>query len=119
MKYSSNTVGMTAEILKRKLGAEYFVPVTIASSEFAYTDVVKAGTPIDKDGKIAEDTVVDEYTSVSNAVGILLNDVFVENPNGSLIKAFAVVNTDNCPKNDNVSVITDAVKAALPLICFE
>lgn len=119
MKYTSNAVGMTPEILKRKLGAEYLVPVTIASSEFAYTEVIKAGTPIDKDGKVAEDTVIDEYTSVSNAVGILLNDVFVENPNGSLIKAFAVVNTDNCPKNDNVSVITDATKAALPLVVFE
>lgn len=119
MIYSSNAVGMTKEILKRKLGAEYLVPMTIASTEFAYTDVIAAGTPIAADGTVAEDTVVDEYTSVSNAVGILLNDVYSDNPNGSLIKAFAVVNTANCPKNDNVSVITDAVKAALPLVCFE
>ena len=119
MKFATSNVEMTKEILKRKLGGEYFVPVTIASSEFAYTDVIKAGTPIDKDGKVAEDTVVDEYTSTSNAVGILLNDVYVTNPNGSLIKAFAVVNTANCPKVTNVSVITDAVKAALPLIVFE
>lgn len=118
MKFDSNAINMTPEILKRKLGAEYLVPVTIASSEFAYTDVIKAGTPINKDGEVAEDT---EYGGVttSDAVGILLNDVYVENPNGSLIKAFAVVNTDNCPKVDNVSVITDYVKAALPLICFE
>lgn len=118
MNFTSSSVDMTPEILKRKLGAEYLVPVTIASSEFAYTDVIKAGTPIDKDGKVAEDT---EYggTTTSNAVGILLNDVFVGNPNGSLIKAFAVVNTDNCPKVDNVSVITTYVKAALPLIQFE
>jgi len=119
MIFNSNAVDMTPEILKRKLGGEYMVPVTIASSEFAYTDVIKAGTPIDKDGKVAEDTVVDEYTTTSNAVGILLNDVYVTNPNGSLIKAFAAVNKDNCPKNDDVSVITDAVKAALPLIVFE
>lgn len=119
MKFATSNVEMTKEILKRKLGGEYFVPVTIASSEFAYTDVIKAGTPIDKDGKVAEDTVVDEYTSTSNAVGILLNDVFVENPNGSLIKAFAVVNSANCPVVSTVSVITDAVKAALPLIVFE
>lgn len=119
MTFSSNAVDMTPEILKRKLGAEYMVPVTIASSEFAYTDVIKAGTPIDKDGKVAEDTVVDEYTSTSNAVGILLNDVYVTNPNGSLIKAFAVVNVANCPVVSTVSVITNAVKAALPLIVFE
>ena len=118
MKLSSNAVGMTKEILKRKLGAEYLVPVTIAATEFAYTDVIEAGTPIDKDGKVAEDT---EYGGVttSNAVGILLNDVYVENPNGSLIKAFAVVNTANCPVVSTVSVITDYVKAALPLIVFE
>ena len=118
MNFSSNGVAMTPEILKRKLGAEYLVPVAIAASEFAYTTVIKAGTPIDKDGKVAEDT---EYGGVttSNAVGILLNDVYVENPNGSLIKACAVVNTDNCPKVDAASVITSYVKAALPLIQFE
>ena len=118
MKFDSNAINMTPEILKRKLGAEYLVPVTIAATEFAYTDVIKAGTPINADGEVAEDT---EYGGVytSDAVGILLNDVYAENPNGSLIKAFAVVNTDNCPKVDNVSVITDYVKAALPLIIFE
>lgn len=119
MIYNSNAVEMTKEILKRKLGAEYMVPVTIASTEFAYTDVIAAGTPIAADGTVAEDTVVDEYTSTSNAVGILLNDVYVTNPNGSLIKAFAVVNTANCPVESDTSVITDAVKAALPLIVFE
>ncbi len=118
MKFSENAVAMTPEILKRKLGGEYLVPVTIASTEFAYTDVIPAGTPINADGEVAEDT---EYGGVytSDAVGILLNDVYVDNPNGSLIKAFAAVNTANCPKVDNVSVITEYVKAALPLICFE
>ena len=118
MNFSENAVAMTPEILKRKLGGEYLVPVTIASTEFAYTDVIKAGTPINADGEVAEDT---EYGGVytSDAVGILLNDVYVENPSGSLIKAFAAVNTANCPKVENVSVITDYVKAALPLIIFE
>lgn len=119
MNFTSSAVEMTSEILKRKLGGEYLVPVTIAATEFAYTEVIKAGTPIAADGTVAKDTVVDEYTSTSNAVGILLNDVLVSNPNGSLIKAFAAVNVANCPKVDNVSVITDAVKAALPLIAFE
>ena len=118
MNFSTNNVAMTPEILKRKLGGEYLVPVTIASSEFAYTDVIKAGTPINKDGEVASDT---EYggATTSDAVGILLNDVYVENPNGSLIKAFAAVNVANCPVVETVSVITDAVKAALPLIKFE
>lgn len=118
MNFSTNNVAMTPEILKRKLGGEYLVPVTIASSEFAYTDVIKAGTPINEDGEVASDT---EYggATTSDAVGILLNDVYVENPNGSLIKAFAAVNVANCPVVETVSVITDAVKAALPLIIFE
>lgn len=118
MNFTSNAVEMTSEILKRKLGGEYFVPVTIASTEFASVDVIPAGTPINADGEVAQDTTSQGVTT-SDAVGILLNDVLVSNPNGSLIKAFAAVNTANCPVSSGSSVITDAVKAALPLICFE
>ncbi|MBR6476801.1 MAG: hypothetical protein IKS98_15340 [Lachnospiraceae bacterium] len=118
MNFSLDEVVMTPEILKRKLGAEYFVPVTIASTEFSGVNVIKAGTPINADGEVASDTTSEGVTT-SDAVGILLNDVFAENPNGSLIKAFAVVNTANCPVVSDTSVITDAVKAALHLIQFE
>lgn len=118
MNFTSNAVEMTSEILKRKLGGEYFVPVTIKSTEFASVDVIPAGTPINADGEVAQDTTSQSVTT-SDAVGILLNDVLVSNPNGSLIKAFAVINTANCPTSSGSSVITDAVKAALPLICFE
>lgn len=118
MNFTSNAVKMTSEILKRKLGGEYFVPVTIKSTEFASVDVIPAGTPINADGEVAQDTTSQGVTT-SDAVGILLNDVLVSNPNGSLIKAFAAVNTANCPVSSGSSVITDAVKAALPLICFE
>jgi hypothetical protein len=118
MNFTSNAVEMTSEILKRKLGGEYFVPVTIKSTEFASVDVIPAGTPINADGEVAQDTTSQGVTT-SDAVGILLNDVLVSNPNGSLIKAFAAVNTANCPVSSGSSVITDAVKAALPLICFE
>ena len=109
MKYSSNAVGMTPEILKRKLGAEYLVPITIASAEFTSTDVVKAGTPISASGTIA---------NTGSAVGILLNDVYAENPNGSLIKAFAVVNKANAEANASIT-ISSAVISALPLVIFE
>jgi hypothetical protein len=118
MIYASNAVNMTPEILKRKLGGEYLVPVTIKSTEFASVDVIPAGTPINADGEVAQDTTSQGVTT-SDAVGILLNDVLVSNPNGSLIKGFAVVNTANCPTSSGTSVITDAVKAALPLIIFE
>lgn len=118
MEFISQNVTMTPEILKRKLGGEYFVPVTIASTEFESVDVIPAGTPINADGEVAQDTTSEGVTT-SDAVGILLNDVEKGDPNGSLIKAFAVVNTANCPVVSSTSVITDAVKAALPLIVFE
>lgn len=118
MNFVQSAIDMTPEILKRKLGGEYFVPVTIKSTEFSGVDVILAGTPINADGEVAQDTTAQGVTT-SDAVGILLNDVSVDNPNGSLIKAFAAVNTANCPTSSGSSVITDAVKAALPLIVFE
>lgn len=109
MLFSTNEVGMTPEILKRKLGGEYIVPVTIASSEFSSATVVKAGSPINASGAIA---------NTSAAVGILLNDVYKENPNGALIKAFAVINKDNAEANASITLSSLAI-AALPLVVFE
>lgn len=109
MNFSSNEVGMTPEILKRKLGAEYIVPVTIASAEFTSADVVKAGTPISASGTIA---------NTGSAVGILLNDVYKENPNGALIKAFAVINKANAEANASIT-LSSLVISALPNVIFE
>lgn len=109
MIFSSNEVGMTPEILKRKLGGELIVPVTIASSEFSSATVVKAGNPISASGTIA---------NTSLAVGILLNDVYAENPNGALIKAYATVNKANAEANASIT-IASAVISALPLVTFE
>lgn len=109
MKYSSANVTMTPEILKRKLGGEYIVPITIASTEFASVDVVKAGSPIGADGTIQND---------GDAVGILLNDVYKDNPNGSLIKGFAVINKANAEANASLTLSTLAI-GALPNVVFE
>lgn len=109
MNFDTKSVASTPEILKRKLGGELFVPVTIASSEFATKDVVKAGSPIGADGTIQND---------GDAVGILLNDVDKANPNGSLIKAFATINLANAEKNSGLT-IASTVKSALPNIIFE
>ena len=109
MNFSSNEVGMTPEILKKKLGAEYIVPITIASAEFTSADVVKAGTPISASGTIA---------NTGSAVGILLNDVYKENPNGALIKAFAVINKANAEANASIT-ISSLVISALPNVIFE
>lgn len=109
MVFSTNEVGMTPEILKRKLGGEYIVPVTIASSEFSSATVVKAGSPINASGAVA---------NTSLAVGILLNDVYKENPNGALIKAFAVINKANAEANASIT-LASGVLSALPNVIFE
>lgn len=106
MKFTNSTITNAPEILKRKLGGEYIVPVTIT----AFTNgVVKAGSPINASG------VVDNTTT---AIGILLNDVYEENPNGALIKAFAAVNLANIQSNTGLTIAA-AVKTALPNIYFE
>lgn len=109
MKFENSSVSTQPEILKRKLGGELFAPVTITDAKLATDGVVKAGNPIDADGAIAND---------GTAVGILLNDVYKENPNGSLIKAFATINTANANKNAGIT-IADEAKAALKNIVFE
>lgn len=108
MRFAEVTKSSTPEVLKRLLGAEYLVPVVLDSTAFT-SGVCAAGTAIDKDGKVAK---TDGTTGLSNAVGILLNDVYVENPNGSLVKAFAVINSAN-------TTATAADKTALPLLMFE
>lgn len=109
MKFAETSFSNAPEILKRKLGGELIVPVTITDSTLASAGVVKAGSPINADGAIA---------NTADAVGILLNDVYAENPNGSLIKAFATVNLANANANSGLT-IADAVKTALPNIVFE
>lgn len=219
MEVKKVSIASTPEILKRKLGSELLVPVTIASSEFSSADVVKAGTPINTDGEIASvsggtkgtwtcaistafadeeiitingvdytcgDTeskadkvfaganatlqatslvaIVDDADFVltqtsgtltftqkvpdaegsaptvtktattgaigdvtagtspvdgtNDAVGILLNDVYAENPNGSLIKAYAVVNSAVGSAWSGVTY-DGGLKSALNLIVFE
>lgn len=109
MKYANKSVVSTPEILKRKLGGELIVPVTIADSEFTTKDVVKAGSPIGADGTIQND---------GDAVGILLNDVEKANPNGALVKAFASINLANAQTNSGLT-IASTVKTALKDIYFE
>lgn len=108
MKFKETSAMTQLEILKRKLGGELFEEITLDSS--AFTDgVCKAGNPIAKSGK------VDNATA---PIGILLTDVYEENPNGTIVKAFACVNETNANANANIT-IASAVKTALPLIVFE
>lgn len=110
MNFESKEYNSQLEILKRKLGGELFEPITLASG--AFTDgVCKAGNPIKADGTV-------DNTASSAAIGILLTDVHKENPNGTVVRAFACVNEKNC--NENAGITLDAsAKKALPLIVFE
>ena len=108
MNVKNTNINSTPEILKRKLGGELFVPVTIATASFT-NGVCKAGSPIGADGTVQNG---------ASAVGILLYDVYEQNPNGSLVKAFAVINTANAEANTGLT-IDSAVKTALPMVIFE
>ncbi len=101
MKFSSKSILATPEILKRKLGAEYVTPITLGSTAFT-SGVCKAGNPIDADGKVSND---------GDAIGILLNDVYDENPNGALIKGFAVINKSNGQSNTGLTYATAMISA--------
>ena len=103
---------MNPPILKRKTGGELTVPVTLANTAFS-GGVCKAGTPIASDGTKAVTS-----GETNNAVGILLNDVTVDNPNGSLVKAFASVNASQGATHSGVSYDT-ALMEKLSNIEFE
>lgn len=106
MIYQSKNVTAQPEILKRLLGGELFAPITV--TEFS-NGVCKAGTPLNASGAVA---------NTSAAVGILLNDVYEENPNGSLIKAFATINKAAAQAHSGVTLTQDAMDA-LSNIVFE
>lgn len=106
MKFKTADIAQL-EILKVKTGGEYTRPITLADA--AFTDgVCKAGNPVAEDGTVANG---------ATAVGILLNDVVEDNPNGTILAAFGVINEANANANAGIT-IDDAVKTALSLIVF-
>lgn len=108
MNFTSTTVASNPKILKRMLGGELMESVTIASAAFT-NGVCKAGSPISAAGLVS---------NTSSAVGILLNDVYSTNPNGSILKAFGIVNLANAKSNSGLT-IDATVKTALSSIAFE
>ena len=84
MGYKSTSVGLGTEILNRTKfeGVSMTIDFTSNTSTDAETGekLVKAGTPIDKDGK----AVV--ATPWTGAVGILLDDVYESRPQGTILK---------------------------------
>lgn len=108
MKFSESSVTTQLEILKRHLDGELIVPVTLDSTAFT-NGVCKAGNPIAANGK---------KDNATAPIGILLNDVYEENPNGAIVKAFAVINEANANANAGIT-ISSATKTALSNIVFE
>ena len=104
MKYSDVSIAATPEVLKRKLGAEYLKEIEIHSSAFT-NGKLAAGSAITKAGKKSAGDGSDVY-------GITLNDCYDDNPNTSVIVAFAVINGAN-------TTATSSDRAALPNLYFE
>lgn len=118
MQFNSTAFSSTPEILKRWKGAEVAKPITLDSSAFT-NGVCKAGTPINADGEIATTTEgEDDAPDTNDAVGILWNDVYAENPNGSLLYFNAIINETVAEAWANVTY-DDALYAALPHLAFE
>lgn len=104
MKYTDTTISATPEVLKRKLGAEYLKEITIDATAFT-NGKLAAGSAVAADGKKSTGNGSDVY-------GITLNDCYSDNPNTSVIVAFAVINGAN-------STATSSDRAALTNLIFE
>ena len=86
------------EILNRKEfeGVPMTLDFTNVSADASGEYVVKAGTPIDKDG------VPVSATPWTGAVGILLHDVYKDRPQGTILKK-AYINTDRAETNSGLT----------------
>ncbi len=104
MKVNDVSIAATPEVLKRKLGAEYLKEIEIHSSAFT-NGKLAAGSAITKAGKKSAGNGSDVY-------GITLNDCYDDNPNTSVIVAFAVINGAN-------TTATSSDRAALTNLYFE
>lgn len=104
MKFNDVSISATPEVLKRKLGGEYLKEITIDASAFT-NGVLPAGSAVQKNGKKSSG-------NGSNVYGITLNDCYDDNPNVSVIVAFAVINGAN-------TTATSSDRAALGNLYFE
>lgn len=110
MQYEKTSYAGDVQILKREPNEA--IPLTLdfedVTTKVNGKKIVKAGTPIGKDGK-ADNT--------ATVVGILRFDVTEDRPQGVLLKK-AYLNTKVAETHSGVTYDT-TVKAALPMIVFE
>ena len=109
MKVQNDKFLTQPEIRKRLLGGELTEPITVTDASLATNGVVKAGSPLNADGEIANSAA---------AKGILLNDVFEDNPNGTILSAFGEVNKNVAESWSGVTY-TAAMISALSNIKFQ
>lgn len=106
------SVANEVEILNRK----EFEAVAMTVDYTGVTgDVVRAGTPIDKDGKVVA------ATPWAGAVGLLLHDTYKNHPQGAILKVGYVHTTRaqaNCGKTYDAALVT-ALNSAGCRIAFE
>lgn len=110
MQYEKTSYAGDVQILKREPNEA--IPLTLdfedVTTKVNGKKIVKAGTPIGKDGKA---------DNAATVVGILRFDVTEDRPQGVLLKK-AYLNTKVAETHSGVTY--DAtVKAALPMIVFE
>ncbi len=107
MRISTLKFGGRPEILNRdKFDA---VPNTVDFSDVSDTadnglKVVKAGTPIDKDGKPVKET------PWTNAYGILIHDVYEDDPVTAVLD-LGYINTTRAQKNSGLTYDGELLKA--------
>lgn len=105
MEFEKVTYAGDVEILKRPPFEG--IAITLDFTNVA-TGVVKAGSPISAAGVVA---------NTADAIGILLHDVDVARPQGTILKK-AYINTAVAQAHSGVTIAA-AVKSALPMIVFE
>ena len=112
MEYTKTTYAGDVQILNRPPFEG--IPITLDFTSVTATDantglkIVKAGTPISAAGVAA---------NTSSAIGILLHDVTIDRPQGTILKK-AYLNKTVAEAHSGVTYDA-AVKAALPMIVFE
>lgn len=108
MAVTTATYGMGTEILNRPpfKGVSMTIDFDgVSPDEKGYT-VVKAGTPIDKGGKVVK------ATPWTGAVGILFQDVYIERPQGTLLTE-AYVHTGRAQTNSGLTYDAALVTAMM------
>lgn len=116
MKFDTLTVGSEIEILNRKEFEAVAMTVDYTGVDAVNgVKVVRAGTPVDKDGKVVGST------PWTGAIGLLLHDAYEEHPQVAVLKV-GYVHTGRAQKNSGLTydaALVTALNAAGCRIAFE